>query len=264
MKSILTVLCALACLLPSLAGAADLRRLETVGVVPMRAGAAAGAPRDAAVRAAVARGVERVAEGLLTSRGGIPEADGGTPTDLAPGLTPALGTDPFEYVSRFRILRDRGMRDPLLSRGDPGVQHEYVVEAEVTVDATRVRDRLQRFGWLEARSTTQGERLRVVLEQLHSYQAYAGLRRSLLDDVGVRSAVPVEFSHGRGVLEVDTDLGPNSLVSALNERGSPNLRIVTLDQQGSELTLLVDWVGPPPGPAKPAPGAADGNPAGAD
>jgi hypothetical protein len=262
MKSILAAL-VLTCLAPSLAAAADLQRLETVGVVPIRTGAAAGAPRDAAVRAAVARGVERVAEGLLAARGGIPEASGGNPTDLAPGLAPALGSDPFAYAPRFRILRDRGMRDPLLTR-EAGVEREYVVEAEVTIDATRVRDRLQRAGWLEARPTSQGPRLRIVLDQLHSYDAYAGLRRSLLDDVGVRSAVPVEFSQGRGVLEVDTDLGPSSLVSALNERGSPHLRIVALDQQESELTLLVDWVGPPPGPAKPASDEEDGNPAGAN
>jgi hypothetical protein len=104
----------------------------------------------------------------------------------------------------------------------------------------------------------------VVLDQLHSYEAYAGLRRSLLEDVGVRGAIPVEFTQGRGVLEVDTDLGPRSLVSALQERGSPHLRIVALDQQESELTLLVDWVGPPPGPAKLAPDEGDGNPAAAD
>ena len=262
MKSILAAL-ALACLLPSVAGAADLRRLETVGVVPMRSSAAAGAPRDDAVRAAVARGVERVAEGLLTARGGIPQAEGGSPTDLAPGLVPALGTDPFAYAPRFRILRDRGMREPLLTQ-DPGVESEYVVEVEVTIDATRVRDRLQRAGWLEARSAAPGARLRVVLDQLHSYEAYDGLRRSLLDDVGVRGAIPVEFTQGRGVLEVDTDLGPSSLVSALQERGSPHLRIVALDQQESELTLLVDWVGPPPGPAELAPDEEAGNPAAAD
>ncbi len=242
---------------------AELRTLETVGVVPIRAGAAAGAPRDAAVRAAVARGVEKVAAKLMSGHGGIPAGSGeAPPTDLEPGLAAALGSDPFAYAPRFRILRDRGMRDPLLTQA-PGVASEYVVEAEVTIDATRVRDRLQRAGWLEARSTSDGSRLRIVLDQLTSYDAYAGLRRSLLDDVGVRAAIPVEFGPGWGVLEVDTDHGPGSLVSALEERGSRHLRIVALDQQDSELTLLVDWVGPPPGPARAANGA-DGNPAGAN
>ena len=68
MKRLLAFVLAALVFAPLPGVAADLRRLEAVGVVPMRAGSAAGAPRDAAVRAAVARGVEGMIAGDLVEQ----------------------------------------------------------------------------------------------------------------------------------------------------------------------------------------------------
>lgn len=250
---------AVLCLLPAAARAGDVRRVESVGVVPIEpTGERSDAPRDAAVRAAVARAVEQVAEKILpegwqaaASEGAEAPTAPGDPRDVDPQLAPALGSDPFDYASRFRILEDRGARKALFSQ-DPAVQQEYLVLVEVYVDAGRIRDRLQAAGWIQAPPGSDVvSQVRIVLEDLSSYSAYDALRRTLLDDRRVRSVLPVELESGRAVLEVESSYDAKALLDALMKQASDGLRVVPLDQDAQSLTLLVDWEPPPSASAAP-------------
>jgi len=249
-------------LTPATGGAADLRRLESVGVFPIEGGnAGRHAPRDGAVRAAVARSVEGVALEILpegweqtaadpTELGedgepAEPEVAPTGPGDISPLLAAALGPDPFEYATRFRILDDRGVRDALFTK-DPDVASEYVVVVEVFVDAGRVRDRLRGAGWVEAPAGPLDDaNVRLVLQDLSSFGAYDAVRRTLLEELEVRSALPVELSRGRVVIEVDSRYDAESLLGALLKSTGDGLRVVPLAQEGQTLTLLVDWTAPP-------------------
>jgi hypothetical protein len=254
---------------PPLAGAAaDLRRIESVGVVPIEAGnPRRNAPRDAAVRAAVARAVEGVALQLLPEgwERGVADSEitqtTRAPGDVEPLLASALGADPFDYATRFRILEDRGIRSALLSK-DPAVKSEYVVLVEVFVDAERVGERLRTAGWLGAPAGQDSEsHVRLILEGLDSFGAYDALRRTLLDDPAVRSALPVELSAGRAVLEVDCGYDAQALGDALVARAGNGLRVVPVERDGHTLTLLVDYLPPPSDRAAELPPDTDGPPA---
>ena len=143
------------------------------------------------------------------------------------------------------------MRSALFTR-DPEVESEYVVVVEVFVDARLVRERFRDAGWIEAPAGhASGSHVRLVLEGLRSFDAYDALRRTLLQELEVRSAIPVELTAGRAVLEVDGPYGAAALLEALLERKGPGLRVLPLDQDGQTLTLLVDWTAPP-APAPPA------------
>jgi hypothetical protein len=257
-----------AALLAGSAAAADLRRIESVGVVPIDPGnARRNAPRDGAVRAAVARGVEGVALELLPEGWERNVADSeiaqttSAPGDVEPLLASALGGDPFDYATRFRILEDRGIRPALLSK-DPAVESEYVVLVEVFVDAERVGERLRAAGWIAPAGQDSESHVRLVLEGLDSFGAYDAVRRTLLDDPSVRSALPVELSAGRAVLEVDSGYDAESLGDALVARAGDGLRVVPVERNGQTLTLLVDYLPPPSTDrAAEAPPEADGPPA---
>jgi hypothetical protein len=234
------------------AAAADVRRIESVGVVPIDTGnARRNAPRDAAVRAAVARAVEGVATELLPQGWERNVADSeaaqttSAPGDMEPLLASGLGADPFDYATRFRILEDRGIRPSLLSK-DPSVESEYVVLVEVFVDAERVGERLRTAGWIAPAGQDSESHVRLVLEGLESFGAYDAVRHALLDDPAVRSALPVELSAGRAVLEVDCGYDAASLGKALVARAANGLHVVPVERDGQSLTLLVDYVPPPP------------------
>jgi len=231
------------------AAAADLRQIESVGAAPIHPGDPdARPPRDAAVRAAVARGVEDVAQSMLPSGweealapGEVGRSD---PNDLDARLAVVLGKDPFEYATRFRILEDRGVREALFSQ-DPGVENEYVVLVEVFVDAGRLRERFQSAGWVEAPQPGDGASVRIVLQDLSSFGAYDALRRTLIEDLGMTSAIPVELSRGRAVLTATGPYDAEALQAALLRENGEGLRVVPLSREGQTLTLLVDYTPPP-------------------
>ncbi|MGH0028575.1 MAG: hypothetical protein ACQGVC_02205 [Myxococcota bacterium] len=237
------------------APAADLRQVESVGVVPiLRDGSQRQAPRDAALDAAVARGVEGVAQSILPA--GWQEALAPDTTRSAPPgeiearLAPALGKDPFEYATRYRILEDRGVRAALLTR-NPEAETEYVVVVEVYVDAGRLRERFEAAGWIQpGPDGGNGPTVRVVLQDLASFGAYDAFRRSLLDELGVDSALPVDLARGRAVLAVRGPYDAEGLQQALvRHSGVDGLRVVPLSREGDTLTLLVDYT-PPAAPAR--------------
>jgi hypothetical protein len=258
----------LAAMLPAgMVAAADVRRIESVGVVPIDPGnARRNAPRDAAVRAAVARGVESVALALLPEGWERQVADPevgqttGPPGDVEPLLASALGSDAFDYATRFRILEDRGIRPALLTK-DPGAEKEYVVLVEVFVDADRIGERLQAAGLIGTPAGQDSAYVRLVLEGLDSFGAYDALRRTLLEDPAVRSALPVELSAGRAVLEVDSSYDAESLGTALVARSGNGLRVVPVERDGQTLTLLVDYQPPPTDRAAEPPPESGGPPA---
>ena len=85
-------------------------------------------------------------------------------------------------------------------------------------------------------------RLRVVIEDLESYRAYAALRRTLLEDLLVRSALPVEMERRRIVLEVEVDRGAAQLRDELLRAAPEGLRITPLRTDDRTLVLRVRLV----------------------
>jgi hypothetical protein len=240
-------------LVAAVAWAGEIQRMEAVGAVPLGTDAPRRSPpRDAALQVALSDAVRRVALDLL------PDLD---PAEAETVLDEVLGGDPGEYVSAYRILEDRGER-PALFVEDPSVETEYVVVVEVNVDAGRIRERLTAGGLLALPvGETRGFRLRLVIEELDGFPAYALLRHTLVEGVGVRSALPVEMERGRAVLELEADLRPSELLDALLAAAPPELQIVPLAAEGDSLTLRVRRVELPVAPAaEPGGGGADPDP----
>lgn len=231
---------------PAVAG--EVRRVEAVGAVALTADALQPVPpRDAALRAALSDAVRRVALEFL------PEVD---PAAFETTLGEVLGDEPLDYVTRYQILEDRGER-PALFIEDPDVETEYVVVVEVHVDTDRVREQLARSGLLAMPSGgARRPPVQVVIRDLRGYQEYAAVRRTLLDEVGARSVLPLEMERGRIVLEVDADREPADLLDALRSAAPPELRVTPLGAEDDTLTLRVELEAPPvvsgPGAAGPA------------
>jgi len=219
------------------ASGAEERTVEGVGVVALKGAAKppAGPPRDAALRAAIGEAVRQVAFDLL------PHLD---PAAIAPAVDAALGSDPRVYANRFRIVEDRGEGPALLS-GEPGVETEYVMVVQAQVDVARVRQRLESANLLmpPAANDAPRERLRVVIEDLDGYPGYQAVR-TLLDDLGVRGAVPVEMERGRAVLEVESRIPPGELLDSLVRSAPPELRIEPVASTAASLTLRARFLPP--------------------
>ena len=218
-----------------IASAAEERLVEGVGAVPVKGGKApaSGTPRDAALRAAIGEAVRRVALELL------PQAD---PAAVGPAVEQALGDDPRAYANRFRIVEDRGEGPALLSE-ESGVETEYVMVVQAQVDVARVRQSLERAGLLApaARDDSPRERLRIVIEDLDGYAGFQAVR-TLLDDLGVRGAVPVEMERGRAVLEVESRIPPRALLDSLVRSAPPELRIEPVASDAASLTLRAHFL----------------------
>ena len=226
--------------------AADLRSTESVGAAPIHADARpASPPRDAAVRKALSEAVRRVALELLADR---------DPAEVEPKLDAALGADPLPYISRFRTLEDRGER-PLLFSDDPEAKTEYVVVVEASVDAARVRERLGRAGLLVA-PAGEARRVHVRLEAegLADFAAYGALRDTLIEGVGVRSALPIELERGRAVLDVDGELTGEALLAAMVRAAPPGLTLTALETSPERLRVRVELASEPAPASPPAPG----------
>lgn len=250
----------------------DVQRVEAVGAFPIRRDASAGAaPRDGAVRAAVADAVQRIARAMLPEgftpptaggefagepgedlAGARGDASGGAEeatdfdAELAAWLEQVLGDDPFEYAMRFRILEDRGVRPALLS-GDPAAENEYVVVVEVYVDTGRVLDRLHATGLLVSPAGDQSRfRIEFEVEGIESFAGYEMLRSTLLAAPGVSSALPSEFRRDRVVLVVIADREASAVLDELLTGAPPELQVIPLESQDDRATLLVDWSEPTP------------------
>lgn len=228
-------LAALAGLLAPGAGA-EVRQLEAVGAAPIRSGASRQSPREEAVRIAIREAVQRVAEELL-----LDQEQG---EDSQPSLEEVLGQRMVPYTSSYRILEDRGRRQALFA-DDPDVTTEYVVIVEVEVDADRVEERLVAAGLMQPRSASQLiGRVRVEVEGVDAYAAYDAVRRLLASSRGAR-VIPIEFTPGHAVLQVETGLSPSDLLDQVLSEAPPELEVVPLRTGGASLALAVEWTPPP-------------------
>jgi hypothetical protein len=238
------------------ASAADLRRLESVGVAPVLPGKPSASPRTAAVRAAVARAVEAVALALDPAvpplKEDKPPKD---PTAILPKLARALGEDPLEYANRYRILEDRGLRPAIFQR-ESGAEKEYVAVVEVQVDADRVAERLRAAGWLAAPGAAAGAATqRLVLEGVQDYRALDSVRKLLVEKLGARKALPVELSRGRAVLAVEGGPPASALAASLQKAAPPELHVTPVESDPEGVTVQVEWTPPPVEPAASEPEA---------
>jgi hypothetical protein len=243
-RALLAFACALLC--AAAAFAAEPRKIQSVGIAPVKKNAPATAsPRSAALTAAVARAVETVALELEPS---LPKTSGEKskdPTKIAPELAAALGSDPLDYAARYRLLQDRGLRAALFGK-ETGAEKEYVVVVEVQVDAERIAERLRAAGYLAGTPATASRApLQLVLEGVTDYRAYASVRKLLVERLGVRSAQPVEFRRGEAVLALEGAPAPETIGPALQAAAPPELRVVPIEAGPDGVRLQLEWTPPP-------------------
>jgi hypothetical protein len=216
--------------------AAEIRRVESVGAIPLRADSPRSSPpRDAAVRRALDAAVWEIALELLPGMGA---------TEAEEVLPAALGKDPFEFTNRFRIIEDRG-EVPASITDDPQAALEYVVVVEAGIDTGRVAERLKKAGLMFVRPGTSSRSTTVIVEQLSDFVAYEHLLEGLVGGAGAESAVPVEFERGRAVIAVEADSAPAKLLDDLIATAPPGLTIRSLGIAGSVLTLRIAYEPPP-------------------
>lgn len=208
---------------------AELVRVESVGSVPLAAGATGGATaRQAALEAGVREAVERAATDLAAQAGSSakPEA-----------VRAALGGDLLLYASSFRIVEDRGERAPLLEQS-PSAELEYVVMVETHVDRSRIRSKLQQAGLIVAAPKPEARRsLRIAFEGIDSYPVWKRIQRVLSARGG--GARPLEFGHHRVVAEVATDEEASALIGRLGAALSDSLELRSVGMDGETLLVAV-------------------------
>lgn len=239
-------------------GQAEVRRMEAVGMIPVKPGESQRIPpRDAARDAALRDAVRRVAkeqadlDQLLLE---LQEQDAATPPEAGapPPMSPeerldrhldaALGDRPLRYATRFRVLEDRGERRALFSE-DPGAR-EYVVVIQAHVDTDRVRGGLQRAGIpLHPKGQAESLRLRIRLVDLEGYSELALLQQTLRQKLKL-DVVPVEIERGQAVLEVDADRDPRALLRSLVQAAPGKLSIEALEASSDALVLRLSLVAP--------------------
>jgi len=228
-----------------LASARDVVRVESVGVAAVQPGAPS--PRDAAVRMALLEAVRQTAESLLAT--GAEDGFDEEPDEIEDlesdgeenlELLEILGYEPLEYATRFQVVEDRG-EGPALFGSDLGVETEYVVIVSVFVDRDRIRERLTRAGVSLAPAGQEPQiQSRLILENLGEYWVYAEIRRVLLEELKMRSAIPREFVPGRGVLDLNAAQSPSEFLSSLQRAVSDRMDLVPLSVEADEMRLRVE------------------------
>jgi hypothetical protein len=99
---------------------------------------------------------------------------------------------------------------------DPEVSTEYVLLVEVDVDVSGIEGALRAAGLLRERPPQPpSQELRVVVEHLPSYGAYAALCRHLREQAGATSVIPDTFESGRVELRVAGRMAPSELIDRL-------------------------------------------------
>ena len=224
---------------------AELVRVETVGSVPLGATSKGGAQaRQAALEAGVRDAVERAARDLASQAG--------SPAD-ASAIHAALGSDLLGYAVRFRILEDRGEREPLLEQG-PDAEHEYVVTVEAHVDRAKLRTRLAAAGLLGAPVVPGARRpLRIAFEGIDSYPLWERIERALGSRGG--AVRPLEFARGRVVAELDTEEATGAVVGRLGTALGEAVEVRPLGMDGDMLLVAIAPVAAPAAPSDAPTGA---------
>jgi hypothetical protein len=234
-----------------LAAARDVVRVESVGVAAVRSDSASA--RDAAVHKALLDAVRQIAQDLLAT--GAEDGFGEEQGD-AEGLEPdvpentelqrILGNEPLEYATRFQVVEDRG-EGPALFGSDHDAETEYVVIVSVFVDRDRVRERLTRAGMALTPAGQEPQiRSRLILENLGEYWVYAEIRRVLLEELRMRSAIPRAFAPGRGILELNAAHSPREFLDSLQRAVSDRMELIPLSVEADEMRLRVEILDPQP------------------
>jgi hypothetical protein len=215
---------------------ADVRRVEVVAAAPAGSG---GEPRrQALLEQALADAVGEVALAALA-----PEARAGV---AGPAAAAALLPDgPPAYVLRYRVL-DEAAPPPDGAGAPPaataaGSGAGGGLRVEVHVDAGRVAGALRERGLavLGGEPGPAAQTFRVDLQGLPSWQAYAGLRRHLLESAGALEVVPELFQAGRAVVRVRAPGGPDALAARLAAAPPEGLHVEALGVSGDILALRI-------------------------
>jgi len=118
------------------------------------------------------------------------------------------------------------------------------------VNVARVRQSLERSALLAPSGAgSPRQHLRVVIEDVEGFASYMAVR-TLLDDLGVRGAVPVEMERGRTVLEVESRMPPEELLDSLVRSAPPELRVEPISADAASIRLRARFI-PPLGGAAP-------------
>ncbi|NNL66342.1 MAG: hypothetical protein HKP30_08875 [Myxococcales bacterium] len=220
---------ALSLLLLASPARAEERQVEVLGVAGIRPGGAASEARQRAIRDGISQAVYRVVAEEL------PALDAENAGSVGRRL---FGKQARDYVTRFRVVEDRGTRPKQLTTL-PRATHEYLVVVSATVDQRQVRERLRRAGMLAPTGDGSLRRVRLTLEALPSYAAYEAVRQALVDQLQAESALPIEFSAGRVVLEVVTRESGQRLLDRLSRAQIASLRIEPLEAGDREARAAV-------------------------
>ena len=240
--------------LGSAPAAAQEQKVASVGVALISEGDPA--PRDSALRAAVRTAVAEAAAAMLPANFVAPTpAPGDAEREPNAWLSAKLGDDPFAYVTRFRIVEDRGKR-PAMFTADRTAEFEYVVLAEVNLNLDAIRAAMEKLGLAEHGTRGPAREVTLVVEGLTTWKPLALVQETLKRDRGVRSVRPVEFTSGRAVLAVDADEDAAGLVASLARRAPEGLGVTTVEQGPARATVRVEWQPPAP-PATVGKPAAD-------
>ena len=242
------------------ASAADVRRLEAVGSVPVKPDQRGTVSTlDAAIQSALREAVSRVARSFLMDAD-VPE---GAEEGVGENLDEVLGKRMVPYTTRFRILDDQGERVALFVE-DPEVSTEYVVIVEVYVDAERVEQRLVEAGLLIANAeVAETSRIPVEVRGLRHYPAYVAMAELIRGPGRAVAVHPIGFARGVAVFRVELALresaeegavDPTPFVRRLIEAGPPTLVIEPLQIAPDGVVLEARWTPPPPeGEEEPGP-----------
>lgn len=209
--------------------AAELVRVEAIGSVALGAGSKGGATaRQQALEAGIREAIGRVGEELAVQAGAT-----AAPSDVRGVLDPEWK----RFAVAYRILEDRGEREPLLE-SNPGAQREYVVAVEVEVDRDRVRAQLVEAGIVARPGAPAGRRgLRIRFEGVDSYPLWTKLRTALAARGGAIEAR--EFSPGRIVAVLDTDESGDAVVARLAGALGPDFEVANGGMDGEGLRISI-------------------------
>lgn len=209
--------------------AAELLRVEAIGSVALGAGSKGGATaRQQALEAGIREAIGRVGEELATQAGAT-----ASPADVRSALAPEWR----RFAAAYRILEDRGEREPLLET-NPGAQREYVVVVEAEIDRDRVRAQLVEAGIVARSGQAAGRRgLRIRFEGVDSYPLWTKIRTALAGRGGAIEAR--EFVPGRIVAVLDTDESGDAVVGRLAGALGPDFEVSNGGEDGEGLRVSI-------------------------
>jgi hypothetical protein len=239
------------CLLCAASAAAEVRRVEAVGIYGIQESARRRViPRDEAVERGTWEAVSRVALELIgeADPGRVDDDAAGTEDDASDRLAAALGKEMLPYTRSYRIVEDRG-EGPVLFAEQPGVVKEYVVVVEVLVDVDRVADALGRAGLIRVPEVDEdAEPLTLEVIGLARYEGLQALLTLLRGPIGATRVETVGFARERQLIALQGPLGLEDLAIRLTEVTSAGLALepIGVDPDRGRIRLRARYTAPEP------------------